>query len=123
MIVRDSLPLKQVHLVVIGTNWTTNRAVGVFYKTINSDYRMVFNIEGSIAGGATTSTLAVLGVTFKNVIGKEPAIYCNVQTAASYSKASVGVNANTIGFQCAVSGTQFNFAGDVELESKPTFLE
>lgn len=108
---------------VTGTGWTTIRAVAIPYKTSDGALRLRVNITGTVtpAGG---HTLAISGVTFKNI--------------ASYSQAVVGWlgGADLINFIEAVPNTgnistnydssssgDLSMSADLELNSWPTWTD
>lgn len=122
--------LRQYNLTVTDTNWTTARAVGVPYRTLDGTWRLKFNIIGTYSVGTTLSNLTIAGVSFG------PA----VQTFATYltdavrdcltniARTNTGGNILTMrGIDYTVANTIASItgvraAGDVELSSKPTWV-
>jgi hypothetical protein len=118
---KDDAVLRQYSLTVTGTNWTTTRAVGLPYQTQDGLWRLKFNIWGTTSSPASSITdLAVTGVTFKTGIyqvcaGK--AVGTVPYTAMAQAKPATSV-IEIYGS----SSTTWGAAGDVELDSKPTFI-
>jgi len=114
---RGMLPVKQVNLKVTGTNWSTTRAVGKFWKTINGAYVMQISVVGLVTGTPGSVTLSIAGVTFVNGVNQACAVYSSTDARAR-------VNSNSGNLY--VSGTSLAniyVSGIVDLESKPDFLE
>lgn len=119
---RDKLPLKQVSLIVTGTNWTTTRAVGVPYKTMGGAYRVRINLVGTTSVGTTTLDLTIQGLTFKGPSGYTQAVAFssgNV-TLTGLVKSGGGSILNLI---TGAPQTTFRVSADLELDSKPSFIE
>lgn len=121
-----NLEPKQYDLTVTGTNWTTTRAIGEIRKTRDGAWRMVFNIVGTYSSGTPNVDLSVAGVTFKTVTnGQTFSGSQNSSSAAEYTtiiaNAISGTSTLRIRFDSSSSPTAVLFAGDVELDSKPTF--
>lgn len=115
----------QYDLTVTGTNWTTLRAVGIPYTVTpfggGTVYRFKFNITGSFSPGTASASLAITGVTFKNVSMYYQAITAwDVATSAQTQQGRVDPGANTITAVRSASSTDWIFAGDVELDSAPS---
>ena len=117
---RDKLPLKQVNLTVTGTNWTTSRAVGVVYKTLNGAYRISFNIYGTVSVSTDSITLTVSGVTF---LFTQAVAYSDGLATSDIQLQQTGAGNGQIALESTGSGTERRVSGDVELASKPSFLE
>lgn len=110
---------KQYTLTVTGTNWTTTRAVGIPYKTLDGAWRFVFNIAGAVTS-QSQNTLTINGVVFKNTANH----YQSITALAADATANTGYctpNASTIFVKSAANTLAWYISGDVELDSKPTF--
>ncbi len=116
------IPIDEVALTVTGTNWTTGTATGHAYKTNDSTsvWRFRFNIAGSISVAASSLTLTVDGVTFKN--GPNQAVAAVGAGADQFATGYTGSNNGTIRIVQAGNTTPYSASGDVILESKPTFV-
>ena len=112
----------QVLLTVAGANWTTIRAVGVFYKTNNGIWRVNGNVSGTAAAAPGTLTLAITGVVFKNVAVNYVGI--SVTDASNYSQYLTGYpspnTGNIILHAVATGWKDAGFSFDLELDAKPT---
>jgi hypothetical protein len=114
-------PEWQYDLTVTGTNWTTTRAVGVVYKMGSGQYRMRFNIVGTVSPSVTSIGLSAIGVTFKNISSYSQAISVSPSGGSGSTMSGECIpNSNNISLAGASSGG-WRLSGDVELESKPTF--
>lgn len=113
---------RQQNLTVTGSGWTTVRAVGQAYVDPNGVWRLKFNILGNFSVAVTTCAVTVSGVVFKNIAG-EHAISVTTDTVNAIASGYAGVN-NGILNGGIVSGTRTSwaFAGDLELEGKPTWI-
>ncbi len=114
---------EQVDLTVTGTNWTTTRAVGTYYTTVNGTHRLRFNIRGGISTAVSSITLTVSGVAFK--VG-----YTNGQAVSAvmanegvgyYSTIDSSVSGSAIYLYASGASNLAMVSGDVELDSKPTW--
>lgn len=120
---RDLVNTRQISLICTGTNWTTIVALGVIYKTLNGSYRLRFNITGSLSSTSSSIELTVEGISFKR--------YNNGQAIAAWAQdgsgvtnhAEVGSAGNFITVNLAAVTSTFMMSGDVELVSKPGFME
>lgn len=114
------LPMGPYNLTVTGTNWTTTRATGVVYQMPDNSWRMRYNIAGGISPTATSITLSVTGVTFKNTANYYQSVTCNNTTITGAGYVQPGLD----DIDCSFSSTSSRAltSGDVELESKPTFV-
>lgn len=113
----------QYDLTVTGTNWTTTRAVGVVYKMASGQYRMRFNIAGTVTGTVSSFTGTISGVVFKNIASYYQRISTETNNGGISTYTS-NVIPNTATFSInhasnAVGG--YSIFGDVEIESKPTW--
>ena len=102
---------------------TVTRALFIPYQCQDGTWRMRFTIQ--INGATSTSSLGhqinVNGIVFKNVTNYNQSIsgYANTQ----WSDVVVLANSTTIniGHSSAVTPATYGFAGDVELNAKPTW--
>ncbi len=113
----------QYDITVTGTNWITNKAVGVPYMTSDGKWRLRFNIVGATTSGSRTNyTVNLTGVVFKNVSGLYQAVSLNIGAMPANAFAYVYPNSGDVRADHAtMSTTSYYFSGDVELESKPTW--
>jgi hypothetical protein len=116
----------QYSLTVTGTNWTTTRAIGIYYQDQDGNHRLKFNVVGSISVGVTSFTGTISGVTFKNISGFTQAISACLGESGVAARVTLEsyVNPNASTFVVATSSgnmTLVRISGDVELDSKPTW--
>ena len=105
---------------VTGTNWTTTTAVAVPYKTKNGQWRMTFNIEGSLSAGATLIDLTMSGITnttSQSISGGQRNI---VSGPTNFAMAR---NDSTFRLGSDTSSTLYLCSGDILIDSKPTWAE
>lgn len=118
----------QVDLTVTGTNWTTTRAVGLAYKTLNEVWRLRFNIVGARASGSSIANyvLTISGITFKTLsAGTGQGIFGDsdgAPGAAIVTYALSGSSNMQIYYSSSTNTLTHHFFGDVELDSKPTWI-
>jgi hypothetical protein len=116
----------QVNLTVTGTNWTTYRAVGQASVDQNGVWRFKFNISGAFTSGTRSQGLVhIAGVTFKAIAGTfaRQCISADQTSAASIQGAFADQNTDTIYVNHDSATTSvYSFSGDVELDSKPTWV-
>lgn len=113
--------LRQYTLTVTGTNWTTARAIGVPYRTLDGAWRLRFNINGTLSVNSANLSLTVTGVTFKSGTGNGQAVSVFTQGGnPAIARAQAG-NA-IIQMISSVSEGGYSASGDVELDAKPTFV-
>jgi hypothetical protein len=110
---------KQYTLTVTGTDWTTSRAVGMPYKTIDGAWRLTFNIYGTLSA-ASSKALTVAGVVFKT--GGDQASSVKGDSASGWGIAYCNTGTGIIAVYLNASVAGFCVSGDVELGSKPTFV-
>jgi hypothetical protein len=118
MINRDFLPLKQYNLIVTGANWTTSKATGVAYKTLNGSWRIILNISGSVSATATL-TLTVGGIVFTS---NNQAVGCHIDNNTGFNSYATG-GASTIYINSGSNFTTVDILADAEIVSKPTWCE
>jgi len=126
---RNRLPLKTYSMLVTAASWTTIRAIGVPYQTLDGSWRLKFNFCGTYSGASVQGIqFSIAGITFKNIGG-------NSGQACAYSAFAYGTggamvrclannNAGTIDFSVNIAFTAagFQISGDVELDSKPLWV-
>ena len=116
---------RQTTLTTTGTGWTDVRSVGTYYKTSDGAHRLKFNIYGTVSSAARTNySIAVSGVTFKNVSGYDQAISAYGANSPNLQQAYVSANSSTIAItHSSATTTYYIFSGDVELNAKPTWAD
>jgi hypothetical protein len=116
----------QYTLTVSGqAGWTTVRAVGIPYLTSDSGWRLKFNIIGTLTAASSITSLAVTGVTFKDASSTAyQAVTAYDISAGNLTTTMARTDPGTNEFNIQFSGnsTQMIISGDVELDSKPTFV-
>lgn len=111
--------VRQYNLTVTGTGFTSTRAVGIPYKTLDGTWRLRFNIVGTRTSSATW-LLSVSGITTVNV---RQAIASNDDSGGSaQSNAFAEASSSTIQLTHAAAFTGATCAGDIELTGKPSFV-
>ncbi len=111
----------QYDLTVTGSGWTTNRAVGVVYKCGGGQYRMGFNIKGTVTSATRTSyTIAISNVIFNIAAGLQ-SVSCIDNNPVAQVVGAYGGTGNITTFHASSTVIYYCFSGDVELESKPSF--
>ena len=122
LIDRDRLPLKQVGLTITGTNWTTTRAVGLYYKCLDTGaHRIKIQFKGVISSGIASINLTIAGISFFGA-GTTPQ-----QAAACSSVSDNWDSARTNGvaeIRCSAAGSRTKVAliGDFELSEAPDWV-
>lgn len=117
--------LRQYNLTVTSGSgtWTTTRAVAVPYLTLDNTWRVRFNFAGSFSVGVTSPRFTV-NLTFKSTSGYNQALCVGNSAVAggimAFTVPTVASN-NIITESVQAAGGWF-ISGDVELESKPTFI-
>lgn len=122
---RNRLPLRQYNLIVTGTNWTTYRAIGIPYQTVDGAWRIKLNISGAMTSASRTGmTLTVANISFastspgdgQDISAYEPAAaaMCGAYTGTSNGQITI--------YHSSTTTTTYNLSGDVELASKPSFV-
>ena len=115
-----------VALTVTGTNWTTTRAVFIPYRTFQTSlggdeaFRLRLNITGDVSVGVTSMDLTISGITFKNVANSFQSL--SAQSATSIRGFTIPNSGNISGKSTATE-TRWGFSGDIELDSKPTWMD
>jgi len=123
--------LRQYTLTVTASNWTTIRAIGIPYTTLDGSWHLRFNIAGTFAGAGNNNItgVTIADVVFKNVANYKQAVAVTFNGVQSVVMAGLNsyadLNTGTIGaiWNTSVSPNgNWGFSGDVELESKPSFV-
>jgi hypothetical protein len=112
---------------VTGSGLTNQRSVGVPYKTEDGTWRMKFNLFVTSSSATTGFTLTISGVTFKNVTNYYQACTAKAYEIGVGDKFQMTARTAPGGSDIVVlSGSgnvnSITVSGDVELESKPTFV-
>lgn len=102
--------------------YSTVRAVGIAYQDQGGSWRLKFNIDANFTSASvSTLTLTLSGVTFKTGVRQSASGY--FATATTVPKvnctAAAGTVILTLGSAATADGAAV--AGDVELDSKPTW--
>ena len=116
------LPLTVYNLIVTSATagWTPVRCIGYVYKDLNGNYRIKLNINGTVTTGYRTShTMTIAGLTFKTAGGYQAlSVYAAVGNFACTIPTSGDIKVD----HASANTSSYNVSGDVELESKPTWL-
>lgn len=116
-------PQKQYTMTVTGTNWTTDRAIGIPYRTMDGRWRLRFNIAGTVSSGVTTLDISVTGIDIRQPSTRAQAISVLAGGSAPYTGAGHARTGVLISLYSTTSSTSWEASGDVELDEKPTFVE
>ena len=113
----------QYELTVTGTNWTTVGAVGVPYK-IGEVWRLKFNIVGQVSSAVSELELTIDGILIKGGSGRYQALACWEwnSTVELTQRCTASPGTNKIKINLDSTGSYFTFAGDIELDQKPSFI-
>ena len=112
----------QFGLTVTGTNWTTVRAIGIAYVDCGGNWRLRFNIEGTISVATANITLTFGDLTFKAAnFNQATCAWFNNNRAVEATY--VIPNTATIYYEGSDTFTNMAASGDVELDSKPDWIE
>lgn len=115
---RNNIPLKQYSLQITGTNSFSNvRSVGIPYQTING-WRIQVQIQGTISS-ASSGSVTITGITSEPL--SPQVLACRVSN--NWNVATISTSTNVIDYSSGSANTQVNICGDIELSSKPTWLE
>lgn len=110
----------QTVLTVTGTNWTTVRAVGIYYQDQDGNNRFKFNIAGTVSIAIGSVTITISGVTFEATVNQACAVIA-AQTSPFTGSAQVIANTSTLTMTGSSSSNAWRVSGDVELASRPTW--
>ena len=120
-LVYANLQDKQYNLTVTGDNsWSTNKAVGIPYKTKDGTWRLIFNIEGNFSS-TTSLTITLTGVSFATTSGVGQAAACMDAGYNTGGTACCNSGSSSITFRMQTASTTGSTSGDVELNSMPTW--
>lgn len=98
------------------------RGLFIPYQMQDGTWRLRFNVNNTTSLSNTTITIAINGVTFKNISSYQQAISVMGGTTSPFTaNGSVGANTNYMTCFSTSGQTEFRWSGDVELESKPTW--
>lgn len=107
--------------------WTPVRGVFVPYQTYDGAWRLRFSATGTFTSASISSvTVGVSGITSKNVAGFNQAIIANWEgpgTPTGYAQAYAWAGNLIFYSTAAYAATGVMFAGDIELDSKPTWAD
>jgi hypothetical protein len=109
---------------ITASGWTCRRGVAVFYADSDSNWRMKFNARIlKDSGTATSVTLAVAGVVFKNIAtyGNYQALSAMGNGPATAINAFAENNTGNIQFYADAALDSIEVAGDVELNAEPAW--
>lgn len=107
--------------------WVTARATAIAYRDSNSKWRLVFNIAGgpTSTGLRTVYTLtfaSTAAVVFKNTAGFYQPVAAALPATNGGVTAYTGVNNGNVTIaHASTDQSLYSIAGDVELESEPTW--
>jgi hypothetical protein len=126
MFAKDELnrtPLKEYNLIVTATNWTTTRAIGIPYQTIDGVWRLRYNVVGTLSSPSASFSLIVQGISFPTAINQmcSGGQFTDNTTSLIRSWASGG--SSSLSIYLSSTASSFAWSGDVELASKPSFVE
>lgn len=112
---------KKYDLTVTGTNWTTLRAVGICWRSgLYGNWRLMYNIYGTVSSGVGSLTLTISGIVFPSV-GLQAVAAIN--STAAYSCGYTNSGSGQIYLGCGANTIAWRTSGNIELNSKPTFVE
>jgi len=107
---------------ITGTNWTTASAVAIPYQDSQGNWRLKFNISGTISSATSDIDLTFSGVTFaafRQAVAVSQSTASSTASTTSYTNISNGIIRATLD---ATSNNRY-ISGDVFLTSKPTFVD
>ena len=120
LIDRNKVNLVQYNLTVSGaSSWTTVRAVGIPYQTLDGAWRLKFNLYGTQSSSGS-NTLTIAGVTFHAAYNQ--ATHFSHMMNASYYHSETIKNTSTVSFSGQAT-SEAAISGDVELALKPAWIE
>ena len=110
-----------VALNITATSCALVRGVFIPYQTWDGTWRLIFNISmtgSSVSGAAIT----IAGVAFKNVANYYQAVSGFGYNAANNQAYISGLGSNTVQISCNATASPMTVSGEVELDSKPTWI-
>ena len=103
---------------------TVYRGVFVPYETSDGAWRMTFNLSALLSSGDASFDVEIAGVTFYNLASYFQPISVDSGTAATIGKGYTNpTGSNKIRMDYTATTTVIRIAGDVELDSKPTWAD
>ncbi len=103
-------------LTVAGTNWTSSRAVGIYYLTYDGAHRLRINVHGTTSAATGSLSLTIDGIVFKT--GPTQALAVKA-ASANYANGRANNSTNIMSIISGTTTTDFSIAGDVEIDAKP----
>jgi len=105
-----------------GTNFTATRGVFIPYKMQDGTWHLRANIKGSLSAAATSSSVALNGVVFKNASRQAILAYSQTGGAGKAMTTAYAIpNDNNMYWASGANMDDPIYSFDVELESKPTW--
>jgi hypothetical protein len=107
-----------------GTLSSVTRALFLPYQTQDGTWRVRFNITLVLSAATRTgATIAINGMTFKNISNFKQAVNASLQhgSATFYSCYADANTSNIVHSHTSDSTANYQYSGDVELESKPSW--
>lgn len=125
---RGRLPLKQYSLIVTGTNWTTARAVGTPFQTLDGTWKLEGNISGTMSSATNVISLTIQGIIVKAGTQGQAVSMDLLLTSGSVHQPANRFEATAGAATIIVSSAVGNFDNvrtnfNIELDSKPTFCQ
>lgn len=120
-------PGGHVELTVVGGNWTTFRAHGFVYRTLDGVWRIRLNIYGTLSATTGTFSCEVRGITFRRMAtGFGQTMALDVQESGVTLRSKRECCARTASSTISIGGdgvfNRIQISGDVELETKPDWI-
>ena len=113
-----------VTLSVTATSGTLVRGVFIPYQTLDGAWRLKLNFTMSFSPAVTNPTVTIAGITTKNIVNYYQGIFCG-EIAGQYNPGQAVFNPNANSCSCiliSASLTSLQVQGELELDSKPTWL-
>lgn len=113
-------PEVNLQVTSVRPGFVLNKAVAVFYKTLNGIWRMSFNIEQTL-NATTTCDFTIVNIIAASTttLGQAVAVDYNSATAIGGARINTG-GSGTILSRPSTNVTNACYSGDIELASKPT---
>lgn len=114
---------EQYALTVTGTNWTTTKAVGVPYKTLDGTWRMTLSVGGLFSSATGESSVYITGVAFNSFSnnGRQALAVSTPLIRTTANEGATVSGSGEIRLSSAGTTTEWVVSGDVELTNQPTF--
>ncbi|MEJ2043688.1 MAG: hypothetical protein P8X74_03670 [Reinekea sp.] len=104
--------------------FTITRGVFVPYMTADGSWRLIFNINGTLAVTSAVEALTISGVTFKNVANyNQPVTFGDSSTSARYRAGYTIPGTGQLQLDYSSNFSVRWVSGDVELDSRPTWAD